>query len=327
MAADFAADEKPRNTKGWWPRISFDLNLPAGSKPANGWPVAIVAHGGTGNRHASISSFASILASRGIATIAITSFGFGTSANSKVRLAFTDGTTVEVPDYGRGVDQNGDGTILPTEGFQARASRQWTIGERDSQRQTAIDLLQLVRVIGAGVDVDVDGVADLDSSKISYVGISAGSMYGTVFLVLEPGVTVAVLDVPGGMSPEHGRFAPVRRAGLGRQLAARIPTLINENGLTQVDGVDVAQPWYNENKPLRDLPIVINDVPGAIAIQEAFEHHEWGQQTGQSPDRVVFNVGGNKYRLVVAVKYSAQLVFVRFVGTHADYDKIDAGEV
>ena len=44
-------------------------------------------------------------------------------------------------------------------------------------------------------------------------------------------------------------------------------------------------------------------------------------------DRVVFNVGGNKYRLVVAVKYSAQLVFVRFVGTHADYDKIDAGEV
>jgi len=44
-------------------------------------------------------------------------------------------------------------------------------------------------------------------------------------------------------------------------------------------------------------------------------------------DRVVFNVGGNKYRLVVVVKYSAQLVFVRFVGTHADYDDIDAAEV
>ena len=43
-------------------------------------------------------------------------------------------------------------------------------------------------------------------------------------------------------------------------------------------------------------------------------------------DRVVFNVGGNKYRLVVAVKYSAQTVFVRFVGTHADYDEIDARE-
>jgi len=44
-------------------------------------------------------------------------------------------------------------------------------------------------------------------------------------------------------------------------------------------------------------------------------------------DRVVFNIGGNKYRLVVAVKYSAQIVFIRFVGTHADYDDIDAGEV
>lgn len=44
-------------------------------------------------------------------------------------------------------------------------------------------------------------------------------------------------------------------------------------------------------------------------------------------DRVVFNIGGNKYRLVVAVKYSAQIVFIRFVGTHADYDDIDVEEV
>lgn len=44
-------------------------------------------------------------------------------------------------------------------------------------------------------------------------------------------------------------------------------------------------------------------------------------------DRVVFNIGGNKFRLVVAVKYSAQLVFIRFVGTHEDYDDIEAGEV
>jgi len=44
-------------------------------------------------------------------------------------------------------------------------------------------------------------------------------------------------------------------------------------------------------------------------------------------DRVVFNAGGNKYRLVVAVKFSAHIVFIRFVGTHQDYDEIDAGEV
>jgi mRNA interferase HigB len=44
-------------------------------------------------------------------------------------------------------------------------------------------------------------------------------------------------------------------------------------------------------------------------------------------DRVIFNIGGNKYRLVVALKYSAQIAFIRFVGTHAAYDKIDVEEV
>lgn len=43
--------------------------------------------------------------------------------------------------------------------------------------------------------------------------------------------------------------------------------------------------------------------------------------------RLVFNIGGNKYRLVVKVHYKTKTVFVRFVGTHADYDRIDANTV
>jgi mRNA interferase HigB len=41
-------------------------------------------------------------------------------------------------------------------------------------------------------------------------------------------------------------------------------------------------------------------------------------------DRVVFNIGGNKYRLVVDIQYRAGIAWVKFVGTHAQYDKIDA---
>jgi mRNA interferase HigB len=46
-----------------------------------------------------------------------------------------------------------------------------------------------------------------------------------------------------------------------------------------------------------------------------------------SNNRVVFNVAGNKYRLVVAMKYTAQIAFIRFVGTHEQYDRITAEEV
>jgi mRNA interferase HigB len=44
-------------------------------------------------------------------------------------------------------------------------------------------------------------------------------------------------------------------------------------------------------------------------------------------NRVVFNISGNKYRLVVAVQYEYGLVYVRFIGTHQEYDKIDAATI
>lgn len=43
--------------------------------------------------------------------------------------------------------------------------------------------------------------------------------------------------------------------------------------------------------------------------------------------RVVFDICGNKYRLVVDINYLRQWIFIRFIGTHSDYDKIDANTV
>lgn len=40
--------------------------------------------------------------------------------------------------------------------------------------------------------------------------------------------------------------------------------------------------------------------------------------------RVVFNITGNKYRIVVWINYDYRVVYIRFIGTHAQYDKIDA---
>ena len=44
-------------------------------------------------------------------------------------------------------------------------------------------------------------------------------------------------------------------------------------------------------------------------------------------DRVVFNIGGNRYRLIVRFDYTHRIGFVRFVGTHAEYDAVNASRV
>ena len=43
--------------------------------------------------------------------------------------------------------------------------------------------------------------------------------------------------------------------------------------------------------------------------------------------RIIFNIKGNDYRLVVAVHYDKRRMFIRFVGTHSEYDKIDVATI
>ena len=44
-------------------------------------------------------------------------------------------------------------------------------------------------------------------------------------------------------------------------------------------------------------------------------------------DRVIYNIANNRYRLVVKIDYAAGIVFIRFVGTHKEYDRINVEEV
>lgn len=56
----------------------------------------------------------------------------------------------------------------------------------------------------------------------------------------------------------------------------------------------------------------------AAEVKEDFAHVDCiGNQ------RYVFNIGGNKYRLVAVVQFVHQHVFIRFIGTHKEYDKVD----
>jgi mRNA interferase HigB len=44
-------------------------------------------------------------------------------------------------------------------------------------------------------------------------------------------------------------------------------------------------------------------------------------------NRVVFNIHGNRYRLIVTINYEYQVVYIRFIGSHAEYDRIDAAAI
>lgn len=44
-------------------------------------------------------------------------------------------------------------------------------------------------------------------------------------------------------------------------------------------------------------------------------------------NRIVFNIKGNTYRLIVKINYEHQIIWIRFIGTHSEYDKIDANKI
>ena len=263
--------------------IYFTLYLPSGVRPPTGWPIALIAGGTSSNQHNTSGNFAAKLAANGIASIGINHVGQGFGPLGTLKVNFSDGSSVTIPDAGRGIDQDGNNVIGNTEGGVAAGVRAWTIAERDGQRQTTIDFLQLVQVIKAGMDVDGNGEPDIDSSRIYFLGASAGSMIGTIFMALEPDVVVGALVVTPGVIPEHARWQPNRRPAIGAALAARTPQLVNSPGLTQIDGVAIGGPWFNENKPLRNQAPVINSVEGAMDIQRVLEYAEMVADTGLTP--------------------------------------------
>ena len=250
-------------------RIQFNLFLPAGAAPAGGWPVAIYGHGFTDSMHGSPYAVASSMARRGIATVGINVVGHGGGALGTLTVSRTSGAPVTLAGGGRGIDQNGDGAIDSAEGSSA-APPYTLVSSRDGLRQTVIDLMQLVREIEVGMDVDGDGTRDLDASRISYFGQSFGGIYGTKFLAIEPNVRAGVPNVPGGSVIEIVRLSPVFRPLVWLALVGRTPPLANLPGLFQ----------FNENMPLRNLPPVVNTVPGSAPIQTVIENNEWAQQAG-----------------------------------------------
>ena len=80
---------------------------------------------------------------------------------------------------------------------------------------------------------------------------------------------------------------------------------------THADSEQQLKAWYQEasNANWKNPTDIKIDYPSASILSDS---------------RVVFNIKGNHYRLIVKINYDYEMVWIRFVGTHAEYDKINA---
>lgn len=72
--------------------------------------------------------------------------------------------------------------------------------------------------------------------------------------------------------------------------------------------------WYQEAEKgsWNSLNELKNEYPSASILKD---------------NRICFNIKGNSYRLIVKVNFNYQMMWIRFIGTHAEYDKIDANKI
>jgi pimeloyl-ACP methyl ester carboxylesterase len=247
-------------------QIYFHAFLPKTAKPAGGYPVVIVGHGFSDDSFGVSSATAATFARAGFASIAINMFGHGYGPGSKVSITDNTGTTTDIPTGGRGVPLSAggnygsfDGCVLPG-----------LFGARDCLRQTVVDLMQLVRAIGTGIDLDGDTSVDLDRNLIYYVGHSFGGTYGTILTAVEPNILAAALNSAGGTLTDITRTSQSFHALGILILGGRTPSLLNKGG------------DFDDGSVLRYRPVRVEDVPGAIAIQEFLDLTEWYGTSGDA---------------------------------------------
>ncbi len=192
------------------------------TRPSAGWPVVIFQHGITGNR-SQMLALADTMASQGFAVVSIDMPLHGIT--DQASPLYIDNTPFEPLASERtfDLDLRNNETTEPGPDGMIDSSGAWFINlqslltSRDNLRQAQIDLSTLALNVPE-MDIDGDGVSDLDGSNINFVGLSLGSMVGTPFLAVEPTVGNGVLSVPGGgianLLSGSETFGPVIRSGL-----------------------------------------------------------------------------------------------------------------
>jgi mRNA interferase HigB len=85
--------------------------------------------------------------------------------------------------------------------------------------------------------------------------------------------------------------------------------------------------WEKHNDTEQQLKTWYKEASKANWTNPTDIKNEYAKASILKSGRVVFNICGNKYRLIIEINYERQWAFVRFIGTHTQYDKIDAEKI
>lgn len=247
--------------------VSYHVFLPpANQRPAGGFPVVIYGHGLGDHQFGAPTYIASTLAQQGFATLTIELPGHGFGPGSYVSVAGQNGTSV-VATPGRAVPLSPGGTYGPADGCIVGGP----LAVRDCGRQAALDMAAVIHTIQVTGGLGLN----LDSSKIFYVGQSFGGIIGTLLQAVDPAVQRAVLSVTGGTEVDVSRLAITGRPLGNFYLATTNPPLLNVPPPINAPSQAYFHDAFNDNYVLRDQPVVVNTIPGAMPIQAAFEVADW----------------------------------------------------
>ena len=89
---------------------------------------------------------------------------------------------------------------------------------------------------------------------------------------------------------------------------------LREFWLKHADSEQTLKSWYRETEKSEWRHI--NDIKA-----------EYPSASILANNRIVFNIKGNSYRLIVKINFAYQMVWIRFIGTHSEYDKVDATKI
>lgn len=90
--------------------------------------------------------------------------------------------------------------------------------------------------------------------------------------------------------------------------------ILRDFWLKHADSEQQLKSWYRETEKAEwnNINDLKSEYPNASILKD---------------NRIVFNIKGNNYRLIVKINFEYQISWIRFIGTHAEYDKINANEI